>query len=186
MSVTRIATRYAKSLLDLAIEQNKLDKIKGDVDDFLSAMDNRDFYLLVKSPIVNPTKKEQIFKALFDGKVDELMMAFLNIVLKKGREASLPEIANEFIAQYKAYNHISTVTLTTAEPVTEENLTAIRKKLQVSNATESKIDIITKVDPDIIGGFVLEFDNQLYDASVAHKLDMMRKEFGGNQFAASL
>lgn len=186
MSVTRIATRYAKSLLDLAIEQNKLDKIKEDIDGFLSTMDNREFYLLVKSPIVNPTKKEQIFKALFEGKVDELTMAFLNIVLKKGREASLPEIADSFIAQYKVHNHVSTVTLTTAEPVTEENLTAIRKKLQASNATESKIDIITKVDPEIIGGFVLEFDNQLYDASVAHKLDMMRKQFGGNQFAASL
>jgi len=186
MSVIRIAARYAKSLLDLAIEQNKLDKIKGDVDGFLEATENRDFYLLVKSPIVNPAKKTEIFKAIFDGKVDELTMAFFDIIIRKGRASSLPEIAREFVVQYKIHNHISTVTLTTAEPATEEILAAVRKKLEDSGATESSVDIITKVDPEIIGGFILEFDNQLYDASVAHKLDNMRKEFGGNQYVATV
>ncbi|MFK7932587.1 MAG: ATP synthase F1 subunit delta [Saprospiraceae bacterium] len=186
MSVIRIASRYAKSLLDLAVEQNKLEKIKGDVDAFLAAVENRDFYLLIKSPIVNPTKKLAILKEIFGGKVDELTMTFFEVVLRKGRESNLPEIANEFISQYKVHNHISTVTLTTAEPLSEANLAAIREKLLGSSATESKVDIITKVDPDIIGGFLLEFDNQLYNASVAHKLDQMRKQFNGNQFVANV
>ena len=173
-------------MLDLAVEQNKLEQVKGDIDAFLAAAENRDFYLLIKSPIVNPTKKLAILKQIFDGKVNALTMTFLEVVLRKGRESNLPEIANEFISQYKVHNRISTVTLTTAEPLSEANLEAIRKRLLDSTATEAQIDVITKVDPSIIGGFLLEFDNQLYDASVSHKLDQMRKQFGGNQFVASV
>ena len=82
MSVQKIAGRYAKSLIDLAIEQNKMDKIKEDVATFKSATENRDFYLLMKSPIVNAAKKQSIIKALFEDKIDELLrqniVSFLN------------------------------------------------------------------------------------------------------------
>ena len=57
MSVTRIASRYAKSLIDLAVENNKLDRIKEDMDTFRSALESRDLYLMLKSPIVSAEKK---------------------------------------------------------------------------------------------------------------------------------
>ena len=101
MSVSRIAARYAKSLIDLAVEQDKLERIKEDISAFLKATDNRDLYLMLKSPIINPSKKAQVLKALFAEDFDELSMAFFNIILNKNREALLPEIAEEFISQYK-------------------------------------------------------------------------------------
>jgi F-type H+-transporting ATPase subunit delta len=71
MSVIRIASRYAKSLIDLAVEQDKLERVLEDVKTFQKAVSNREFYLLLKSPIINATKKQQIFKALFGDKFDE-------------------------------------------------------------------------------------------------------------------
>lgn len=186
MSVQRIAARYAKSLIDLAIEQNKLERIKEDVDSFLGLTQNRDFYLLVKSPIVNAEKKRQIFRTLFEGKYDKLTSSFLDILALKGRETYLIEIAKEFLHQYKDFKHISTVVLTTVSPLGEDTLDALRKKLLASSATDEQVELITKVNPDLVGGFILEVEGKIYDASIASKLDELKKEFKKRNLHISL
>jgi F-type H+-transporting ATPase subunit delta len=177
MSVSRISTRYAKSLVDLAQEQNKLNRIKTDIDGFLKATENRDFELMVKSPVIPPNKKQQVFNALFKDNFDEMTMAFLDIVVRKNRAEHLEDIAQAFVKQYQQMNKVSTITLTTATALTEEAISQIEKKFLESSDTSEKIDIISKVNPDLIGGFVVEFDDKLYDASVAHKLEKLKKEF---------
>ncbi len=177
MSVSRIATRYAKSLVDLAKEQNKLDRIKTDIDGFLKATENRDFEVMIKSPIIPPNKKQQVFNALFKDNFDEMTMAFLDIVVRKNRAEHLEGIAQAFVKQYQQMNKVSTVTLTTATALTDEAIAQIEKKFLESSDTSEKIDIVSKVNPDLIGGFVVEFDDKLYDASVAHKLEQLKKEF---------
>ena len=175
MSVQRIAGRYAKSLLEMAQEQNKLERVLEDVKSFRKASENRDLYLLLKSPIVNAHKKLSIVNALFEGKYDELTMAFLRILVNKGREPYLPEIADEFIAQYKKIKGISTVKVTTAQPLTADNLAALQAKLSGSAATAGEVEIQTAVDADLIGGFILELDDKIYDASVAQKLEAVKR-----------
>jgi F-type H+-transporting ATPase subunit delta len=185
MSISRISARYAKSLLDLASERNEIESVKKDVDYFLAALKSRDLVLFLKSPIIHASKKLSTFKALFDGKVGNTTMAFFDIIIKKGREMYLPEIAADFVSQYKALNKISTVTITTAEALSDSAKNEITAKLLSSNITMEKLDIRTKVNPDIIGGFVIEVEDRLYDASVAHKLDQLKKEFNVNQFVKS-
>lgn len=175
MSVQRIAGRYAKSLLDLAREQNKLDRVLEDVKSFQAASKNRDFYLLLKSPIVNARKKLSILDALFKDKYDEMTMAFLRILVNKGREPYLPEVAEEFITQYKKIKHISTVKVTTAKPMTAAAMEALKAKLTASDATAQSVEIETAVNPELIGGFILELDDKIYDASVAQKLEEVKR-----------
>lgn len=181
MSVSRISSRYAKSLLDLASERNELDAVFNDIQYFKEAINNRDLYLLLKSPIINTAKKLSIFKAIFEGKIGKTTMAFFDIVIKKGRETFLPEITADFISQYKQFNKISTVHLTTASPISEASLADIKAKLLSSDVTMNKLDIVSKVDPSLIGGFVIEVAGKLYDASVQHQLDLLKKEFVGTQ-----
>ena len=189
MSVSRISSRYAKSLLDLALERNELDAILKDIEYFNEAIKNRDLYLLVKSPIINTTKKLHIFNLLFNGKLSKTTMAFFDIIIKKGREMFLPEISADFISQYKDYkdyNKISTVIITTATPLNDTLLGDIKIKLLASQITMDRLDIVTKIDPNIIGGFMIEVGDKLYDASVVHKLDQLKKEFIGNQYVKSI
>lgn len=185
MSVSRISTRYAKSLLDLARDRNELEIVKGDIDVMVQAMKSRDLVLFLKSPIINAGKKLSVFKTLFEGKVGKTTMAFFDIIIKKGRETYLPEICSDFIGQYKIFNKISTVTITTAAPMTDGALNDIKSKLLTSDITMDKLDIVTKVNSDIIGGFVLEIGDNLYDASIKHKLDQVKKEFASNQYVKS-
>jgi len=186
MSVQRIASRYAKSLIDLAKEQGKLDRILEDVESFKEVSKNRDFLLMLKSPVVKADTKEKVFNQLFGGKYDEMTMAFLRILLRKGREAQLAEIANEYILQYKVINHISTVKLVTAAPLSEDAVKAIHAKILASGATEKTVELVTQVDPDLIGGFVIQFEDRLYDASVAHKLGIMKKNFKDNLYISQI
>ncbi len=186
MSINKIASRYAKSLLDLAKEQNKVDAVLEDVKMFKQATENRDLYLLLKSPIVKTDKKLTILKEIFGGKMDELTMAFVNIITKKGREAYLPEINDEFINQHRILNKISKVIITTAEKLSDADLAGITSKLNASTETQENLEIETKVDPSIIGGFVIEIGDKLYNASVLHKLEQLKKQFSGNEFAAQI
>jgi F-type H+-transporting ATPase subunit delta len=185
MSISRISSRYAKSLLDLALERNELDRVLGDIETFNAASKNRDFYLLMKSPIVNSSKKISIFKAIFENKISNTTLAFFNITIKKGREIYLPEIGEEFISQYKKFNKISTVTITSASPLNDSSLSEIKSKLLASSITMEKLEVITKVDPSLIGGFIIESGDKLYDASVSYQLEQLKKEFVDNQYVKS-
>lgn len=182
MSVTRIATRYAKSLIELAVDQNKFEAVSSDMNTLREAAKNRDLYLLLKSPIVHSDKKIAVLDAIFKGKLDSLTIAYLHLLVNKGRESYIPEITAEYVEQYKVMKGITTVRLTTATPVSDVVLDDLRKKIMASGVTTATLDIETKVDPDLIGGFVLEFDNKRYDASAAHKLEELKTQFSKNLY----
>lgn len=182
MSVTRIATRYAKSLLDLAIDQKAVEPVHADMDTLQSAVKNRDLYLMLKSPIVHADKKIAVLHAILEGKINPLTMAYLDLLVNKGREMYIPEISAEFIRQYKTLKRITSVRVTSASPLSDAVLDSLRKKLLAGGLTTENLDIETRIDPELIGGFVLEFDNKRYDASVVNKLAELRSEFLKNQY----
>ncbi len=182
MSVTRIASRYAKSLLDLAIEQNQMDRVLEDMNYLKEAVQSRDLYLMLKSPIINTSKKKEIINVLFNDKFDKMSMGFMNIIVGKGRERYLPEIAAEFEKQYKAHKRISTAVITSAHQLSEAAVAKIKAKLLASKITDDSVELVTKIDPDLIGGFIIEIGDKLYDASVAGKLDKLKQEFVGNTY----
>lgn len=177
MSAERLSFRYAKSLLELAKDQGQLETIKGDIESLKAATENRDLYMLLKSPVVSKMKKANVLEAIFGDGFQDMTMSFMDILLTKGREMYIPEIATEFLAQYKAMNKISTVKLITAKPISDAALAAIKAKLVAGNELENDVEIETSVDEDLIGGFKLEFNDKLYDASVAHQLNQLKKSF---------
>ena len=180
MSVTRIATRYAKSLLQLAVEQNKLEAVYSDVQQLNAVVAHRDLLMMLKSPIVNADKKIAVMDALFQQRVDGLTIAYIHLLINKGREVFLPEIVTEFIAQYKVMKHITTVKVTSAAPLSPEVLSTLEAKLKESSATFNNIEIETSIDPKLIGGFVVQFDDKRFDASVSNKLKELKSEFEKN------
>src|SRR6202000_3493312 len=114
----RLAARYAKSVLDLAVDRAQLDNVYNDMLLIKGALrDSRDLVTLLHSPIVKADKKGSILDAIFAGKISEITAAFIKLLLQKERETYLPEIVTAFIGQYKEYKGIQTVRLTTAVPV---------------------------------------------------------------------
>ncbi len=178
----RLAGRYAKSLLGLALEKDQLESVYKDI---LLLKDlcrqSRDFVNLLRSPIIKADKKAAILKAVTDGKISELTAAFNNLLVNKGRESNLPEIIIAFIEQYKQYKDIYTIKLTTASPVSEELKNQIITKVQTQTAMK-QVELETAVKEDLIGGFVLELGNTLVDASIAYDLNKIKSQFLNNDF----
>lgn len=186
MSATKLASRYAKSLLDLAKEQGQLEAVYNDMAGFKAAVSNKEFYIMLKSPIINVGKKQQILKAIFETKVSALTMAFLNLICAKSREEYLPEIATEFENQYRALKGISVVKITTATGLDASAIDAIKANLIASKVISENVEVSTATNPNLIGGFVLEFDNHQYDASVARQLYLLKDKFDDNEYISQI
>lgn len=182
MSVTRIATRYAKSLIELAVDQGKLAQVSSDVQALATASVNKDLKLMLKSPIISAERKNAALNALFGKQMDSLTMAYLSLLVNKGREGYLPEIAAEFVDQYKTLQKITTVKVISAAPLSEGVLADLKSRLLKSGITNPNLEIESSIDPELVGGFVLEFDNKRYDASIANKLAELRSEFTKNLY----
>ncbi len=182
----RLAARYAKSLLDIAIEQNKLDAIYQDMLGLNAAFaGSRDFVMLMKSPIVKADAKFKVVKAVTEGRVDAITEGFIQLIISKSREFFLQEIVNAFITQYKIHNNINEVKLTTATPLNEEMTSVIKAKVAAQFANMS-IDLSTAVDERLLGGFVLEANNNVFDASVLRDLNDIKKQFLKNEYIPNI
>ncbi len=186
MSVTRIASRYAKSLIELAQDQGKLEVVKEDIATFKQVLGNRDFELLIKSPIIQGDKKQSIFKRIFSGKIDTLTESFFDIVIRKGRESVLVDITEAFEDQYRGLKNITKAKVTTATQMTPAQLAKIKAGLLGMDIVKGSVELECEVDPNLIGGFVLEIEDKLYDASVKNKLAQLKKEILDNTLIKSL
>ncbi|MFY8026153.1 MAG: ATP synthase F1 subunit delta [Sediminibacterium sp.] len=186
MSNPRLADRYAKSLVDLSTERNQLDAVRTDMQ-YIQAIckASRDFLNVLRSPIIKADQKEKMLVAVMTGKVSELTSVFSNLLVRKGRESDLPEIANAFISQYNSLKGIHQVKLTSAVPVSEELKNSIKERVQKANDFIT-VELETVVDQKLIGGFVLEFNNKQIDASIANDLREIKKQFLQNQYVANI
>jgi F-type H+-transporting ATPase subunit delta len=177
MSERRVAIRYAQSILDLAHERGSLDQVYDDMEFFEKTLDeNPQLKAVMRNPIMYSYDKQVILKKVFEGKLSPLTMNFFQIIAKKNREEVLYAAAKEFEALYENFKGILRVTFTSAVPVTEE----FRNKVisLVETSTGKKVKLKERVNPDLIGGFTITFDNdKQIDASVRTKIKLIEKEF---------
>ncbi|ULQ56365.1 ATP synthase F1 subunit delta [Flavihumibacter rivuli] len=186
MRNSRVAHRYAKALMDLAVETNQVEAVMQDIA-AIQAVTNAELRQVLLSPIIKHDKKVSIFKAIFEGKISSLTQSFFNLVFTKGRETSLTEINEAFHALYRKMKGIAVLELTTAVPISEEMKENIRKGLESRPRFQGKtLEVREKVDPDILGGFVLQVEDILYDASIRHDLQVIKQQFVENMYVQKI
>lgn len=174
MSSHRIATRYAKSLIQLAVENGKLEAVYADMKDVDRAFENsRELKLMFKSPIIPSDKKLAIVKALFEGKVNELLYRFLTLMIKKGRESHFHDMVGSFITQFNVLKGITPVKITSAvklDAAQVQNMLAALKK----NENLKEVELEEVIDASMIGGFTLQYDDKMIDSSVSRSLSSLK------------
>lgn len=177
MSEYRVSSRYAKSLIELAQEKGVLDQVKDDMLLFRDTCDNsRDFSLMLKSPIVSHLKKAEIMKGLFNGKVNDLTLMFIDIVCKKTREFLLYPISKEFVVQYNAKKGIQQAVVTSASPLTDSARAEIIKIVANFTKGEVTVQLEEQIDESLIGGYVLRVGDKQIDDSVKNRLTDLRAD----------
>jgi F-type H+-transporting ATPase subunit delta len=187
MRQPKVAQRYAKALFDLAVERNELEKIKADLEGIKELDNHQELKAVWNSPVIQGEKKQKIFAAILDGKVSPTTTAFFDLLFKKGREIAVGEITNAFNTMYRRHHNIQLVEITTAAPVSQEVNDFIVSKLKNrARFASSTLEVTNKVDAAIVGGFVLHVDDVLYDASIRHDLQVIRKQFIENMYIQKL
>jgi F-type H+-transporting ATPase subunit delta len=183
MNNPRLAGRYAKSLLDLSIEQGQLDAVCADMK-WLHRVckSNRDFVVVLNSPVIKPLVKAKIIRSITDGRVNKLTTAFIELLVKKAREINLPEIVIAFINQFNKLKNIHRVKITTADAITEEMRASIMANVHAVSTSGQTFEIETTIDKALIGGFLLETGGTLVDASIARDLKEIQKQFMKNDY----
>lgn len=186
MADSRAASRYVKSLLGLAVEKKALEEVHRDMLLFSDAVSkSRPLELLLRNPVIKHDKKLEILKKLFGGKVNNLTMAFFEIITRKNREPILEAVAREFHNAYNEYKGIGKATVITAVPL-DAKLRNEFERLVREYSDKKEIELIEKVDPDLIGGFVLNVGDRQVDASIESKIKTLKLQFSQNPYIKEL
>lgn len=173
MKGSKIAGRYATALLELSIEQNKVEQVLADMN-YLSEVNNEthDFQLLLNSPIIKGDKKIAIFGELF-GQFEDISTSFVNLITKNGRESQLAAIAHEFDAQVKEHKGIVPITIVSATKLDNSTRGLIIDK--VEKTITGQLEVTELIDESLIGGFIVRMGDKQIDASVASQLNELKQ-----------
>ncbi|MFD2284682.1 ATP synthase F1 subunit delta [Pedobacter petrophilus] len=176
MSEIKVAGRYAKSLIDLSVENNVLAESYNDMILFEKVVnDTPELEAILKNPIVPLDKKTGILSGIFAGKVSKLTLSFFTIVVKKGRSSILFATAKQFVKQYNQIKGIVTADVISATALGAEakaEIVAIVKR----ELGAKEVIFNEKVDDKLIGGFILKVGDKQFDASIANSLSKLKKE----------
>jgi F-type H+-transporting ATPase subunit delta len=180
MASARVASRYVKSLLGLAVDKNALDAVHADMQSFTRVCEqNMQFVLMLRSPIVRHEKKKSVMQKMFRDRVHPLTMAFIEILTKKYREPLLPMIASEFHTAYNDYKGIGKASVTTPIAMDASLRTEIERMVKTLSQ-KTTIELDEKVDAALIGGFVLNVGDRQIDASIKNKLKSLKVKLQEN------
>ena len=168
-----IAEVYARSLFEVAKDEDKLDVVReqlGEIADALS--ENRDLQVFFFSPYFSTEEKKDALGNLLDGE-DEAVANFLELLVEKHRMPAIFRIRRELDSLWEDENKLLPVTITSAVELDGSTVEGIGKA--IGEQTGRKVELTTEVDPDVLGGLVLRVGNSILDASIRNRLEQLRR-----------
>lgn len=179
--MTEVAEPYAQALLSLAQSSDATDQIADDVNSLLNLInESEDLRSSLISPILEADEKKSLLKRLFEGQIHPYTLNFLLLLADKRRLSFFESIGQEFQKQLRALRNTVVAEVTSAVELTDEQKEAIRQKV-LATTQAREVEMVTSVDPDVLGGVIIKVGSQIYDASLRGQL----RRIGARLTAAS-
>jgi F-type H+-transporting ATPase subunit delta len=169
-----IAQVYARSLFEVAQEQDKLDEVRDQIGEFADALaDSRDLQTFFFSPYFSTEEKKEGLEKALDG-ADETVANFLKVLIENHRMPALFRIRRELDRMWQDVNKLLPVQITSAVELDE----AVAKQIgeEIGRQTGRKVELSSIVDPDVLGGIIVRVGNSILDASIRTRLERLRKQ----------
>lgn len=185
MNGTKVAYRYAKSLLDVAVDQNILDKVYENMLMVKATLiENKDLAEYLSSPVVKSKDKIEVTKQVFSSETEELTLNFLNLIINNGREEVFGQIVKRFVHLYDETKGIEVAKVITAIGLTD----SLKSKLKshVIKLTGKEVELEEEIDESLIGGYILKIGDYQYDASIKNNVQRLHREFKENLYIPKL
>jgi F-type H+-transporting ATPase subunit delta len=174
MIKSRVAERYAKSLLEMATEDDIVAEVEGDFHTVREAIaGSRDLRNFLATPIIDDHRKESILTEIFATRVSPLVGRFISLMARKGRASQLPDIVEAFEDLLDRVRQITPAEITTAVVLDPEQ--RARLEAHLTTMSGGSLRPVYRVDPELIGGFRARFQDRMVDASVRHQLERLRE-----------
>ena len=169
-----IAEVYARSLFEVASDQDKIDEIREQLGQFADALEeNRELQVFFFSPYFStPEKKDGLKKAVTG--VEEILNNFLELLIEKHRMPAVFRVRRTLDQMWQRENQLLPVEITSAVELDKGTIKQIGDRIGAE--TDQKIDLSTRVEPDILGGIVVRVGNSIIDASIRARLEKLRKQ----------
>ncbi len=169
---------YANALFEAANEQDRLEPVRDDLHAFAEAVQQvPELRALLMNPEIDSREKMDALRAIL-AEADELVRNFLLLLVEKGRTNELDDVVTEFDALVAAEEGILDVELTTAVELSEDETDKILR--QIEQISGRRLRASRKVEPALIGGFVLQAGSYRADASVRGRLERLRRQLTGS------
>ena len=166
--------RYAQALFSLAQEQKIQDTILMDCKFVLSEFNQtEELFKLIKNPTIKKDFKKRLFEKIFSNKIEKVTMNFIGLLLKKGRESLLPMILENYNLLYNKEKNIILAEVVSSKPLDEDLINRIKDKLRGLG----RVTLKEKLDPKILGGFIIKIGDLQYDASVKKQINNVKRAF---------
>jgi F-type H+-transporting ATPase subunit delta len=175
MSEFRVASRYARSIFDLAIEMKNVERVYEDmliIEQVLK--ENRGLVTLLRNPIIRYDYKLRVLNHVFEKHMDKLTLNFFGLICRKNRAQILLDCTKAFLDLYRSYKGIVRANISTAVKISAQ----ISKDFEtiISKSTGKKVELETKIDESLLGGYVLKVGDDQIDNSLKSKLNNLRRE----------
>jgi F-type H+-transporting ATPase subunit delta len=169
-----IASVYARALFEVAQDQDKLDLVRDQLGEFADALsETRELQVFLFSPYFSTKEKEEGLERVVTD-ADPAILNFLKLLIEKHRMPVLFRIRAEYDALWEEENKLLPVQITSAVELDSAIVSQLGDR--IAEQTDRKVDISSQVDPDILGGIVVQVGNSVLDASVRNRLEQLRKQ----------
>jgi F-type H+-transporting ATPase subunit delta len=176
MADSRILHRYATSLLETSIEKNNLEVVTSDIQLLVQTLErSKELKSMLYSPVVRPEIKLNILKEIFSKKISKDSMDFVEFVISKNRESLLSPIGKRFLELRDDHLGIANVFVASATDFSNEQKSVLQSRLE--KILDKKVQLNFKIDSNLVGGFIAKVNDTLYDASIKHQLELLKKQF---------
>ncbi|HEX8545988.1 MAG TPA: ATP synthase F1 subunit delta [Cytophagaceae bacterium] len=174
MSGTRAAIRYAKAILDMANSSGVIQEVYNDMVLISSTIkENEELNAFIQNPTVSVAVKESALTEVF-GTTNGLTKGLFHLLFENKRFEILQDVALQYIAQSDVLNGLQVAVVTTAIPLDADLEAKVTNKIK--EFSDKKITIENIIDPSIIGGFILRVGDKQYNASIANRLQVLKRE----------
>lgn len=176
MNESKVSTRYANSLLSSASEKGNLESVANDMELVYSTIcSSGELNRTLSSPIVKPQVKSSIIEELFKARIGKESLEFLKFIIEKSREDLLESILSKFLELRDQKIGIVNVNVKSAVELTDGQKAKMKENFE--KVLNKKIRFNFTIDPSVVGGFVAKVGDTVYDASLKHQLEILKKRF---------
>ena len=176
MQQGRVSQRYAEALLVAAIDDASEDAVSADLAGLKALIEaSADLRMLLKSPVIKREKKRDIFRSMFDGKVNATTLGFLDLLAEKGRESALPFIIEKFASLRNKRMGVLHLNVTSGTTLSGEQQKALQERF--ADLTQKTISMDVAVDASLRGGFLARIGDTVFDGTIKRQLEILRRRF---------